>query len=75
MDEGRIRKIIHIVRRGRYAVARLNAERGDAKLTDLLPTLANCSKMTNPTASIYDRCKAGFEATISRYRPLPPAER
>ena len=31
-------------RRGRYAVARLIAERGDAKLTDLLPALANCSR-------------------------------
>jgi hypothetical protein len=61
-------------RRGRYAVARLIAERGDAKLTDLLPALANCSKGTN-SASIYDRCKAGFEATIPRYRPLSPDDR
>ena len=61
-------------RRGRYAVARLIVERGDAKLTDLLPALANCPRTTNPTASIYDRCKAGFEATIPRYRSLlPPA--
>jgi hypothetical protein len=61
-------------RRGRYAVARLIAERGDAKLTDLLPALANCSKGTN-SASIYDRCKARFEETIPRYRPiLPPDE-
>jgi hypothetical protein len=59
-------------RRGRYAVARLIAERGDAKLTDLLPALANCSRMTDSAASIYDRCKAGFEATIPRHRPLPP---
>jgi hypothetical protein len=57
-------------RRGRYAVARLIAERGDAKLTDLLPALANCSRVKNSAASIYDRCKAGFEATILRYRPL-----
>ena len=56
-------------RRGRYAVARLIAERGDAKLTDLLSALANCSKGTN-SASIYDRCKARFEATIPRHRPL-----
>jgi hypothetical protein len=61
-------------RRGRYAVARLIAERGDAKLTDLLGALANCSKGTN-SASIYDRCKAGFEATIPRYRPLSPDDR
>jgi hypothetical protein len=53
-------------RRGRYAVARLIAERGDAKLTDLLPALASRSKRTN-AASIYDRCRAGFEATIPRY--------
>jgi hypothetical protein len=61
-------------RRGRYAVARLIAERGDAKLTDLLPSLANCSRMTNSAASIYDSCKAGFEATIPRYRPLLPPD-
>ena len=60
-------------RRGSYAVARLIAERGDAKLTDLLPALANCSRTTSSAASIYDRCKAGFEATIPRHRPLPPA--
>jgi hypothetical protein len=58
-------------RRGRYAVARLIVERGDAKLTDLLSALANCPRTTN-SASIYDRCKAGFESTIPRYRPLPP---
>jgi hypothetical protein len=68
---------LHVVsepcgRRGRYAMARLIAERGDAKLTDLLPALANCSKTTNSPASIYDRCKARFEATIPRHRPLPP---
>ena len=57
-------------RRGRYAVARLIAERGDAKLTDLLPALANCSRVTKSAASICDRCEAGFEATIPRYRPL-----
>jgi hypothetical protein len=31
-------------RRGRYTMARLVVERGDAKLSDLLPALANCSK-------------------------------
>jgi hypothetical protein len=60
--------------RGRYAVARLIAEGGDAKLTDLLPALANCPRTTNSAASIYDRCKAGFEATIPRYRPLLPPD-
>jgi hypothetical protein len=29
-------------RRGRYAAAKLIEEHGDAKLTDLLTTLANC---------------------------------
>jgi hypothetical protein len=70
---------LHVVckpcaRRGSYAVARLIAERGDAKLTDLLPTLANCSKKTNSAARIYERCKAGFEATIPRYRLLLPPD-
>ena len=60
-------------RRGRYAVMRLIDEYGDAKLTDLLSTLANCSRVTN-SASIYDRCKAGFDATIPRYRPLLPPD-
>jgi hypothetical protein len=31
-------------RRGRYALARLLEERGDAKLTDLLETLVDCPK-------------------------------
>jgi hypothetical protein len=66
---------LHVVcdpcrRRGSYAVARLMAERGDAKLTDLLPALANCSRAPSSAARIYDRCKAGFEATIPRHRPL-----
>jgi hypothetical protein len=56
-------------RRGRYAVARLIADRGDAKLTELLAALANCSKGTN-SASSDDRRKAGFEATIPRHRHL-----
>jgi len=46
-------------RRGRYAVARLLAEHGDAKLTDLLATLADCPKARS--ASIHDRCKAVYE--------------
>ena len=61
-------------RRGSYAVARLITQHGDAKLTDLLAALANCSKMTKSAASIYDRCEAVFEATIPRHRPLPPAQ-
>ncbi|HZZ23330.1 MAG TPA: hypothetical protein VFE60_12485 [Roseiarcus sp.] len=46
-------------RRGRYAVARLMEQYSDAKLTDLLQTLANCPKARS--ASIHDRCKAVFE--------------
>jgi hypothetical protein len=42
-------------RRGWYNVERLMAERGDAKLTDLLATLADCPKARS--ASIHDRCK------------------
>jgi hypothetical protein len=41
-------------------VARLIAAHGtDAKLTDLLVTLANCEKARS--LSIHDRCKARFE--------------
>jgi hypothetical protein len=48
--------LLHLVcepcgQRGRYAVARLIAQRGDAKLTDLLPALANCPKERIPRAS------------------------
>jgi hypothetical protein len=46
-------------RRGRYAVARLLEEHGDAKLTDLLQALADCPKARS--ASIYDRCKVVYE--------------
>jgi hypothetical protein len=34
------------------------AEHGDAKLTDLLVTLANCEKAR--AFSVYDRCKAVY---------------
>jgi hypothetical protein len=34
-------------------------QHGYAKLTDLLPTLADCSKARS--VSIYDRCKARYE--------------
>ena len=34
-------------------------QHGDAKLPDLLLTLANCEKARS--VSIYDRCKAVFE--------------
>jgi len=46
-------------RRGADNVARLMEQHGDAKLTDLLLTLANCPKVRS--ASIHDRCKAVFE--------------
>jgi hypothetical protein len=42
-----------------YKVERLMERHGDAKLTDLLQTLANCQKARS--ASIHDRCKAVFE--------------
>ena len=38
---------------------RLIAEHGDAKLTDLLVTLADCPEALS--VSIHDRCKAGYE--------------
>jgi hypothetical protein len=43
-------------------VARLLEEHGDAKLTDLRVTLANCPKARS--ASIHDRCKAVFERLL-----------
>ena len=47
-------------RHGLYSVKRLIAAHGaDAKLTDLLVTLANCEKARS--VSIHDRCKAKFE--------------
>ena len=48
-------------RRGRYAVARLMAEHGDAKLTDLLPAILNCPWTAHST-NIYDRCKAVYKS-------------
>jgi hypothetical protein len=47
-------------RHGRYNVQRLIAAHGaDAKLTELLVTLANCEKARS--FSVYSRCKARFE--------------
>ena len=47
-------------RHGRYDVKRLIAVHGaDAKLTELLVTLANCEKARS--FSVYDRCKAKLE--------------
>ena len=47
-------------RRGRYNVERLVAELGDAKLTDLLATLASCEKAARsaPTTDAR-RCTSG----------------
>ena len=49
-------------RRRRYAVVRLIQEHGDAKLTELLVTLANCPKARS--ARMYDRCKAVYEGLV-----------
>ena len=40
------------------------AEHGDAKLTDLLTSLADCQKARS--ASIHYRCKAVFERLVVR---------
>jgi hypothetical protein len=52
------------VMRGRCAVARLLEEHGDAKLTDLLRTLAECPRASS--VIIYDRCKAVYEGLAVR---------
>jgi hypothetical protein len=46
-------------RRGRYSVERLMKEYGDARLTELLATLASCPKAREAIA--YDRCRAVYE--------------
>ena len=46
-------------RRGRYPVTKLLEEHGDAKLTDLLVTLADCPKARS--ASIHDSCRAVYD--------------
>jgi hypothetical protein len=55
-------------RRGRYNVDKLIAEHGaDAKLTDLLVTLADCEKARS--VSVHDRCKAVYEGlSVSKHR-------
>jgi hypothetical protein len=45
-------------RRDRYNVAKLMEEHGDAKLSDLLVTFANCQKARS--ASVHNRCKAVY---------------
>ena len=49
-------------RRGTYSVARLMERHGDAKLTDLLQTLANRPKAHS--VSVHDRCKVVFEQLL-----------
>jgi hypothetical protein len=44
--------------RGRLNVGRLIDKQGDAKLTDRVPTHANCDKAR--VFSLYDRCKARY---------------
>ena len=46
-------------RRGRYSVARLLAQHGDAKLPDLLAKLADCKRARD--GGIHDRCKAVYD--------------
>ena len=54
-------------RYGRYNVKRLIAKHGaDVKLTDLLPTLANCEKPRS--VNMYDRCQARFEGFTPSHR-------
>lgn len=50
-------------RRGRYSVDRLMAQHGDAKLTDLFHTLADCPKARS--VSVHDRCKALYKDSAS----------
>ena len=45
-------------RHGRYNVAKLMEQYGDARLPELLDVLADCSKAK--AASVYDRCKAVY---------------
>ena len=49
-------------RRGRFSVARLVEEHGDAKLTELIVTLTNCPKARS--AIVDARCKAVYEKVV-----------
>jgi hypothetical protein len=55
----------HCGRRGRYTVAKLIEQYGDAKLPDLRHVLANCPKAKSH--SVYDQCKVryGRESRLS----------
>jgi hypothetical protein len=54
-------------RYGRYTVKRLIAMHGEAKLTDLLVTLANCKKARS--FGIHDRAKRSSRALASELNP------
>ena len=49
-------------RRGRYRVDWLIEQHGDAKLTDLLETLADCPKARS--AIVHDPCKAVYRQRL-----------
>jgi hypothetical protein len=49
-------------RRGLYAVGRLIEEHGDARLTELLVTLAHCPKARS--ARMCDRCEAMYDGLV-----------
>jgi hypothetical protein len=51
-------------RHRRYAVATLLEQHGDAKLTELLVTLADCPKAGYPR--MYERCEAMYEGLVER---------
>ena len=50
----------------RYGVARLIEEHGDAKLTELIVTLADCPKASS--ARMYERCTAVYEGLVGGLR-------
>jgi hypothetical protein len=45
--------------RARCRMKRLTAQHGNAKLTELLATLADCAKARS--VNVHDRCKARYE--------------
>jgi hypothetical protein len=53
-----VRQLRIAVLRGRYNVARLIEQYGDAKLPDLRHVLANCPKAGSH--SIHDRCRVRY---------------
>jgi hypothetical protein len=51
-------------RRGRYGVAKLMENHGDAKILHLLAELTKCPKAQS--TDTYDRCKARYEGLSTR---------